>query len=220
VGCGTGALTQTILDLAQPSAVTGVDPSDAFLAGAREAVTDARALFDKADAHALPAISPVDAVVSGLVLNFLTDRGAALQQMTERTRTGGTIGAYVWDYAGRMAIMRHFWDAAVELDPAAAALDEGRRDSICNPDALIALFGGSLKAVEVTALDVPAVFPSFDAYWQPFLGGVGPAPAYAVSLSEEHREALRERLRGRVPASAGSKIELTCRAWAVKGLHA
>jgi hypothetical protein len=33
----------------------------------------------------------------------------------------------LWDYAEGMAMMRHFWNAATTLDPAAAELDEGRR---------------------------------------------------------------------------------------------
>jgi hypothetical protein len=38
VGCGTGALTAAVLDRAAPAEVTGVDPSDGFLASARDRV--------------------------------------------------------------------------------------------------------------------------------------------------------------------------------------
>jgi hypothetical protein len=45
--------------------------------------------------------------------------------MRRATRGGGTVAAYVWDYAGKMQMMRYFWDAAAALDPAAVELDEG-----------------------------------------------------------------------------------------------
>ena len=38
-------------------------------------------------------------------------------------------------------------------------------------------------------------FASFDDYWQPFLGGQGPAGVYVSSLAESARHALESRLR-------------------------
>jgi hypothetical protein len=131
---------------------------------------------------------------------------------------GGTVGAYVWDYAGKMEAMRFFWDAAVELDPAAAQLAEGLRFPLCRPDALVDLFTrAGLKSTEATAIDIDTPFANFDDYWQPFLGGQGPAPAYVVSLSESARARLRETIRARVTASDGS-TPLVARAWAVRGI--
>lgn len=218
IGCGTGALTQSIFDLVEPSRMVGVDPSNAFVQRARERISDARADFEVADAQALPSnLGDFDAVVSGLVLNFIPDPDAALEQMVKATRLGGIVGAYVWDYTDRMELMRYFWDAATELDPAAQELDEGRWASLCNPDALAALFSQGLTSVEVSAFEVPTVFKTFDEYWSPFLGGIGPAPAYAVSLTPQRREALRERLRQRLPIAEDGSVSLTARAWAVKG---
>ncbi|MEU9351832.1 hypothetical protein AB0D65_12625 [Streptomyces griseoloalbus] len=45
-------------------------------------------------------------------------------------RPGGLVAAHVWDCAEGMGFRRRFWDAAIEVDPAAAALDEGRRGSL------------------------------------------------------------------------------------------
>jgi SAM-dependent methyltransferase len=74
-----------------------------------------------------------DAVVSGLVLNFVPQpRGAAID-MARVARAGGAVAAYVWDYAEKMELMRCFWDAAVALDQSALELDEGRRFAICQP---------------------------------------------------------------------------------------
>jgi hypothetical protein len=65
---------------------------------------------------------------------------------------------------------------------------------------------------------VPTVFKDFDDYWNPFLGGQGPAPSYAMSLNEERRAALREKIRVDLPIANDGSISLIARAWAVKGL--
>jgi hypothetical protein len=116
-----------------------------------------------------------------------------------------------------MELMRFFWDAAVELDPNAAKLDEGTRFPLCRPEALEKLFAGAgLKEVEVKPIDIPTSFADFDDYWQPFLGGQGPAPAYAMSLNETARARLRDRIRERMPTEANGSISLTARAWAAR----
>jgi SAM-dependent methyltransferase len=222
VGCGTGALSGTILALAAPGEVVGIDPSAGFVAYARAKVTDPRARFEIADARALPeSLSDVDVVVSGLVLNFLSDPAEGVSEMARVARTGGTVGAYVWDYSDGMELMRRFWDAVVQLDPAADSLDEGRRFAgICRPDALAALFtGAGVRHVESRAIDVQTHFRDFDDFWSPFLGGQGPAPAYVAELDGNHQSALRERLRDTLPTGADGSIRLTARAWAVRGVR-
>lgn len=219
VGCGTGALSATILALATPGAVTGVDQSEGYVAYAREHVAEARASFQVGDAQRLPFDgASFDSVASGLVLNFLPQPGRGVAEMARVARPGGTVAAYVWDYAGQMQMMRHFWEAAGELDPAARDLDEGRRFPLCKPEPLERLFrGAGLDEVAVRPIDVPSDFRDFDDYWSPFLGGQGPAPGYAMSLSEERRAALRERIRAGLPTAADGSIHLVARAWAVRG---
>ena len=221
VGCGSGALTETILAEAEPAAVEGVDTSEAFVAYAAERVADPRASFAVADAQALdrPDAS-FDAVASSLVLNFLPDQARGAAEMRRVVRPGGVVAGYVWDYGGEMQLMRRFWDAAAELDPAAATLDEGQRMTGCNPADLEALFSSAgLAAVETRAIDVPTVFADFDDYWGPFEGGQGPAPGYCVSLAPDRRAALRERLRETLPAEPDGSIRLIARAWAVRGMR-
>ena len=219
VGCGTGALSATILALARPSTVTGIDASEGYVAHAREQIRDGRADFRRADAQGLPfGDDSFDATVSGLVLNFLPEPSRGLAEMARVTRSGGVAAAYVWDYAGEMQLMRRFWDAAAALDPAAVELDEGRRFPICRPEALERLFkGAGLADVEVRAIDVPTVFRDFDDYWSPFLGGQGPAPSYAMSLAEERRAALRDRIRASLPTTDDGSIQLIARTWAARG---
>ncbi|WP_219825299.1 class I SAM-dependent methyltransferase [Nonomuraea typhae] len=216
VGCGTGALTAAVLSLADPREVTGIDPSAGFLAHARARVAGPRVTFCTGDAGALPYPGAwFDAVVSGLVLNFLPDPARAAAELARVAAPGGVVAAYVWDYADGMAMLRHFWDAAATLDPAAAALDEGARFPLCRPEPLRALWAGAgLTGVRTEPIVVPMEFTGFDDFWTPFLGGQGPAPGYVASLPGDHRAALRDLLRERLPASPFS---LTARAWAVYG---
>lgn len=216
VGCGTGALTSTVLETAEPASVLGVDPSAGFLSVARARVADARAGFEVGDARSLPVPDgAVDVVVSGLALNFVPDPAAALAEFARVSSPGGVIAAYVWDYAEGMAMLRYFWDAAVALDPAAKAFDEGSRFPLCRPEALRERWTESgLSGVDVRPIDVPTVFADFDDYWDPFLGGQGPGPVYVAGLTPEARDALRDRLHSTL---GDGPIALTARAWAVVG---
>jgi len=129
----------------------------------------------------------------------------------------GFDAAYVWNYGGKMELVRHFRDAAVELDPNAARMDEGVRFPLCRPEALMEVFAsGGLPGAEVTPIDVATPFAGFEDYWQPFLGGQGPAPACAMSLGEAARARLRDRIRERIPVQADGSISLTARAWAIR----
>lgn len=217
VGCGTGALCSAIALHAAPASLTGVEPSEGFLALARTTLgARAQLLQGHAAATTLPDAS-VDVVVSGLVLNFVPDLRAALAEAARVAAPGATLGAYVWDYAGKMELMRHFWDAAVALDPAAAVLDEGSRFPLCRPEALCAqLADAGCVEPQVAAIDIPTRFADFDDYWTPFLGGQGPAPSYATSLDEAARARLRDALQRRLPAAPDGSIDLVARAWAVR----
>jgi SAM-dependent methyltransferase len=219
VGCGTGALTETVLASAAPAALLGVDPSLGFVRHAVGQVSDPRAAFVVGDAQALPvADDSVEVVVSALMLNFVPDRPRALAEMRRAVTAGGVVAAYVWDYPGGMQLMSYFWDAAAALDPAAVALHEGRRFDFCRPDPLRAEFvRAGLGAVEVEALVVPTTFSGFDEYWSGFLGGQGPAPAYAMSLGDAERSALQEALRSALPAEPDGSLHLTARAWGLRG---
>jgi SAM-dependent methyltransferase len=219
VGCGTGALAQTIVECAAPAAMVGIDGSEGFVASARRRVSDPRARFEIGDAQALPVASGAfDAVVSGLALNFVPEPPRMLSEMTRATRAGGTVALYVWDYAGAMEIVRRFWDAAKAIDPAAAVLDESARFPMCAPAPLATLFrDAGLAEIATFAIDVPTVFRDFDDYWSPFLGGQGPAPGYAVSLPAQRRDELRERIRAGMPVGPDGSIRLTARAWAARG---
>ena len=158
------------------------------------------------------------AVVSGLMLNFVPHPDIAITEMVRVVRPGGVVAAYVWDYREGMQLIRRFWDVAATLDSDAVELDEGRRFPMCEPSALRALFErAGLLDVETFAIEVPTRFRDFDDYWTPFLGRQGPAPGYVGRLDERQRYALRSRLQSTLPTNADGSIELTARAWAVRG---
>lgn len=220
VGCGTGALSHTVLNMASPKRVKGVDRSEGIVEFARSRIDHPHVEFEVGDAQALPVVSETyDAAVSGLVLNFVPQPDKMMAEMMRAVRKGGMVALYVWDYAGKMQMMRHFWNAATALDPAAHDLDEGRRFPICNPNSLSNLFqNAGLSRVETCPIDISTDFDNFDDYWSPFLSGQAPAPAYAMSLSEEQRAQLRERIHNSLPFALDGSIPLVARAWAVRGV--
>lgn len=219
LGCGTGALSAAILASCAPSTVTGVDPSEGFLAAARDTLP-APVRLHCAPAHRLPLVDgEVDIVASALVLNFVPDAVAALREVARVTAEGGRVAACVWDYAQKMEMIRHYWDAATPLGLLAPGQDQGERFPICRPEAMAEAFADAgLRQVEVAAIEIDMHFVDFDDFWQPFLGGQGPAPAHAVRLPDAERARLREALRARVPALADGSIRLQARAWAARAV--
>ena len=219
VGCGSGALSQTILALMQPVSVRGVDRSPDFVAFVRMHTADPRASFAVGDAQAIPEPDAVcDVAVSGLMLNFVPEPARAAAELARIARPGGIVGVYVWDHAGGIQLMRYFWDAVAALNPPDNALDERNRFPSFTLGDLTHLFTeAGLREVEFRSIEIPTTFRDFDDYWTPFLSGQGPAPGYVMALSEEQRATLRESLRSRLPIADDGSISLNARAWAVKG---
>jgi SAM-dependent methyltransferase len=219
VGCGTGALSTAIIELASPASIFGLEPSWGFIRTARRSLVGKAMLLQGTGKNIPIEDYSVDAVVSGLVLNFIDEPGTALEEMMRVTRPKGIIAAYVWDYAEKMEMLRLFWDAARTFDPGAASLDEGSRFPLCRPEALKDLYTSmGLRKVDTAAVEISTVFTSFDDFWLPFLGGQGPAPTYVKSLDSTHRERLRNHLYDHLPMGADGSFSLTARAWAVRGI--
>ena len=219
IGCGTGAVTETILAANAPQLVRGVDRSQGFVSSAIRRLQDPRVELGVGDGISLPWTGACcDAAVAGLVLNFVPDAAAMVREMARVTRPGGRVAAYVWDYSGGMEMMRHFWDAAIQVSPRDRALDQAERFPLCQPGPLEDLFRESgLTAVAVHAIVVPTIFRDFDDYWTPFLGGQGAAPTYLKGLEEETRGRIRALLQARLRPHMDGSIPLSARAWAVQG---
>jgi ubiquinone/menaquinone biosynthesis C-methylase UbiE len=218
IGCGTGALSETILERASPASVLAIDPSEEFIAFAKHKLADPRITFWVGDAVRLPTDAPaMDMAVSGLVLNFIPEPVSALRAIRRALQLDGMIALYVWDYGGKMEMLRYFWDSVVALDPDAYAWDEGIRFPICQPDALTQVCTeAGLHPIEVRGLEVSMTFTDFADYWSPFLGGQGPAPGYVAGLGMTGRTALEDHLRATLPFREDGSLSLAARAWAVQ----
>jgi SAM-dependent methyltransferase len=219
VGCGTGSITRLILESYRPKEIFAIDSSSEFISAAKRSISHPTVHFKVGLAQSLDLESDsVDAIVSGLVLNFVPQPKDAIREMLRVTKPDGTIGIFLWDYADGMQMLRYFWDAAVELDPKAREVDEGIRFPLCQAGQLESLVRkAGLKQVEAKAIEVKTVFQNFDDYWQPFLGNVGPASSYTMSLNQQDRQKLEEKLRKALPVDKNGSISLNARAWAVKG---
>lgn len=218
VACGTAALTSAILASSNPAEVVGLDASADYLASARENCRDPRVRFVGGDANVLSFPSKsFDVCVSGLALNFIAfDR--ALAEQHRAVRPGGMIAAYVWDYSGEYEFARRFWDAALSIDPRAAAYDPGRTATICRAENLReALAGAGCTGVDTCVLDDSGEFPSREAYWNAFDGRQGSTSEYLSLLTDKQRLHLKDALLSAMNSEGPMKMKI--RALAVKGLR-
>lgn len=218
LGSGTGILSDVILQRAHPKQLIGVDSSQVYVELAQKQINDPRAHFQTGDANDLNLNTSFDVAVAGLLLNFVPSPQKAVHNMADLVKPQGLVAAYVWDYAGKMEMMRHFWDAAIAVDPSASELDAGKNFEICHPDNLKKCFEDEgLQSVEVTELDIIAIFQDLEDYWQPFLAAQGSVSKYLRSLNEEMRQSIYSQLKTQLPFEADGTIHLIMRAWAVKG---
>jgi SAM-dependent methyltransferase len=217
VGCGPGALTDVLATLLGAANVAAVDPSEPFVTACTERLPAAD--VRQAGAAELPwDDAEFDLVVSQLVLNFLPDADAGVAEMLRVLRPGGTLAACTWDYAGGMTMLRTFWDAAREVDPDAP--DEGRTMRYTTEQELADLWDrAGLADVRTTSLEVGTEYADFDDYWLPFILGVGPGGAYAVSLDPDRQQRLRDACFRHLGAPSGA-FTLPARAVAVSGRSA
>jgi SAM-dependent methyltransferase len=211
VGCGPGALTSELVHRLGPASVAAVDPSEPFVAAARQRHpgVDIR----RSSAEEIPHPDDAfDLTMAQLVVHFMRDAVAGLREMARVTRSGGLVAACVWDFAGERAPISPFWQAAREAD--GEVHDEsdlaGAREGH-----LAELFEeAGLRNVEETALLVSARHETFDDWWEPFELGVGPAGAYLASVAPAERASLRERCRTILPPPP---FTMTTAVWAARG---
>jgi len=202
VGCGPGALTGVLVQRLGAASVAACDPSASFVAACRERYPGVELSAGRAEALPFEA-GRFDRVLSQLVFHFVPEPEAALRELIRVARPGATLGACVWDWGGGMELLRHFWRAALEVDPTAP--DEARTLRFGREGELGALFAtASLQDVTETTLSVSTVYASFDELWAGLCGGVGPAGVYCVSLPPALQEALRAALRRELGAPPGS----------------
>jgi len=212
VGCGPGALTAELVTRLGSAAVAAVDPSEPFVAAAR--VRNPGVDVQQASAEQLPFPDhSFDAVLAQLVVHFMSDPVAGLAEMARVTRRGGVVAASVWDHAGGHGPLSVFWQAARRLDP--DVHDESQLAG-AREGHLAELFeAAGLRDIEESVLSASLEHSTFEEWWEPYTGGVGPAGAYVASLDAEGQTELREACRSLLPAPP---FVLTARAWAARGI--
>jgi SAM-dependent methyltransferase len=212
VGCGPGALTAELVQRLGAAAVLAVDPSEPFVAAARERHPNVD--VKRAAAEDLPfADDEFDAALAQLVVHFMSDPTTGVAEMRRVTRSDGVVAACVWDHAGGQGPLSPLWEAAREVDP--DVHDESGLVGAREGDLAQLFESVGLREVEETALSVSLEHPSFEEWWEPFSLGVGPAGAYVAGLDPEQRAELRERCREALP---DAPFVLTSRAWTARGL--
>jgi SAM-dependent methyltransferase len=212
VGCGPGALTAELVRQLGPDAVSAVDPSEPFVAAARQ--RNPGVDVQRACAEQLPfADEAFDAALAQLVVHFMADPVRGLREMARVTRKHGLVAACVWDHAGGRGPLGVFWQAALELDRDAE--DESQLAG-ARAGHLAQLFrAAGLHEVEEGVLSVDVEHRSFEEWWEPFTLGVGPAGNYVAGLEPSRQARLRERCRELLPAAP---FVVTARAWVARGL--
>jgi ubiquinone/menaquinone biosynthesis C-methylase UbiE len=211
VGCGPGALTAELVERLGADAVAAIDPSEPFVAAARERHPGVDVRLAAADAIPFED-DAFDAALAQLVVQFMADANAGVREMARVTRPGGTVAACVWDLAGGRAPLSPFWAAARELDPnqSGEALLVGTGQG-----QLTELFAeAGFEDIREDAISVSLEHETFEDWWEPFTLGVGPAGAYAARLDDETRAELREHAREQLPPAP---FVLTAQAWAASG---
>ena len=213
VGCGPGALTTELVTRLGAAAVTAVDPSEPFVAAARERHPGVS--VERASAEQLPfRDGAFDAALAQLVVHFMADPVAGLREMARVAREHGVVAACVWDHvAGGQGPLSSYWAAVHELDP---DVEDESMLAGARQGHLTELFeAAGLREIEETHLTVSVEHPTFEDWWEPFTLGVGPAGAYAAGLDPERQAQLRERCCENLPPPP---FVLTVRAWAARGL--
>jgi SAM-dependent methyltransferase len=211
VGCGPGSLTAELVARLGASAVAAVDPSASFVAAARDRHPGVEVV--QASAEQLPfAAQTFDAAIAQLVVHFMADPNIGLVEMARVTRRTGMVAACVWDHGGQ-GPLNLFWRAARGLDPNVD--DESQLPGVREGHLAELFEAAGLHEIEATVLWVSLEHATFEAWWEPFTKGVGPAGSFLASLSADRQAELRETCRTMIPTTP---FVVTARAWAARGL--
>ncbi|WP_303749741.1 class I SAM-dependent methyltransferase [Stenotrophomonas pigmentata] len=215
VGCGNGAFTTMIIERGAPSAAHGVDPSPQQLAYARAQAGLQRAVFEQADAMALPyPEATFDVAVMPLVIFFVPDPAHGIAEMARVVRPGGTVAAYAWDMPGGgfpyemlLAEMRGLGHTVPSPPSPEASRIEVLRQLWSD---------AGLEAIETREIDVSRTFADFEDFWSTALGAPNVGSTLAAKTAGE-RALLKDRISVRLAADTEGHITCHARANAVKG---
>ena len=215
VGCGSGAITELLMQRCAPIEIHGVDPSESQLAFARTRPGARGAQFQRGDAMALPfPDNRFDDAVMALVIFFVPDPAKGVAEMARVVRPGGTIAAYAWDMAGGgfpfHPIQAEFRAIGI-TPPMPPSVDASRTETLRR-----LWTEAGLASVETRAITPQRTFASFDEFWAISTTGGSIRPTLAAMAPGDVQQ-LKERVRARLPADAQGRITYGARANAIKG---
>jgi SAM-dependent methyltransferase len=216
VGCGTGAFTESIIQHAAPSRVTGIDPSVEQVAFAKQRSSASGGQFDIAEAEAMPFDDgSFDVSAMALVIAFVPHPAKAVAEMVRVTAAGGIVAGYMWDLLG----------GGVPLQPVDRALKAlgYKRPMPPSPEAskmdvMQQLWSDAgLNNIRTTQIRLPVIFESFDDFCASVLLPVGPLGSYTSTFSPDQKHALVEQLRKQMPPDSQGRISYEACANAIAG---
>jgi SAM-dependent methyltransferase len=206
VGAGTGALTAELVR--RDAEVSAIEPAPSFVAAleARLPGVDVR----QGPAEELPwPDDSFDAALAQLVVTFMRDAPAGVEEMRRVVRPGGIVAICMWDLDS-MEMLGAINRTQRVLDPDRATPEQ--RTRYRRREELEALIG---DGGETELLEAEAGYSGFDELWGSVVDGAGPAGEWAKSLDDEQRAAARDELYRQVGSPTGP-FSLVGRAWAVR----
>jgi ubiquinone/menaquinone biosynthesis C-methylase UbiE len=215
VGCGNGAFTELLVERCAPAEVQGVDPSEGQLAYARTRPGVRQAEFRLGDAMALPfPTGKFDAAIMALVLVFVPEPAKGVAEMVRVVRPGGMVAAYMWDMLGGGFPLEPL---LVEMRDMNLTTPRAPQREASRMEAMRDLWSGAgLEAVEMRDITVQRTFADFDDFWTTCMKAPSLGPIIAETASADV-EALKNRVRGSLPADSDGRITYGARANAIKG---
>lgn len=217
VGCGNGAFTELLFERCAPSAVDGIDPSEAQLAFARTRERTRSATYTQGDAIALPyPESTFDVAVMPLVIFFVPDPGRGVREMARVVRPGGRVTAYGWDllHGGLPYDALHTEMRALGVD-----VPMPPRPDASQPEVMEGLWrDAGLTRIETRQIVVERSFDSFEDYWTTVF--LGPSAGARLKAMEPATLAvLKARMQARLPVAADGQVTYSATANAIQGVR-
>jgi SAM-dependent methyltransferase len=208
VGCGPGGMTSELTRRVGGENVAAIDPAEQFVAACQE--RNPGADVRQGIGEKLPwEDETFDAALSCLVIAFMRDADAGLQEMRRVTKPGGRLGVCMWDIAGGgMTMLRLFGNAMRVVKPDTEG--DLRRAGTSEGDIAKRLKNAGLRDVAGGVLDVSVNYSGFEDFWEPFTLAVGPSGQAFAKLDDEGKAAVREAIRAELP---DGPFTLDARSW-------
>ena len=216
VGCGNGACSVQIVELCNPSSITGIDPSSAQIDYASRRKISVPSQFEVGDSMSLPfQDDKFDASIMALVIFFVPDPKKGVAEMLRVTKPGGTLAAYAWDVMSGGLPMEPMHKILREIGieyPLPPSVDASQKRIMREIWTDL-----GMAAIETRTFYVKRTFKNFDDYWNIY--SVGPSMSGTLkALSSETISEIKVKLNNALERDSDNNIITYAFANAVKGI--